>query len=57
MPTIVAITAMNMIQNSMQSSMKRNEQIESGLYDGRYKQKVVPDKKKKANKNWARKTK
>lgn len=57
MPTIVAITAMNMIQNSMQSSMKRNEQIESGLYDGRYKQKVIPDKKKKANKNWARKTK
>ena len=36
---------------------KRNDQIEAGAYDGRYREKVVVDKKKKAQKNWARKNK
>lgn len=39
------------------NSNKRSDQISAGAYDGRYKQKVVPNKKKKANKNWARKNK
>lgn len=38
-------------------AIKRKEQIAAGLYDGRYKAKVIPDKKKKARKNWARKNK
>ncbi len=37
------------------NSNKRNDQIAAGVYDGRYKQKVVPNKKKKAAKLWARK--
>ncbi len=36
---------------------KRNDQVAAGAYDGRYKVKVVADKKKKAAKLWARKTK
>ena len=39
------------------NSNKRNDQVEAGVYDGRYKQKVVPNKKKKAAKLWARKNK
>jgi hypothetical protein len=33
---------------------KRAEQVAQGAYDGRFKNKVVPDKKKQANKDWAR---
>ena len=33
---------------------KRSDQIEAGAYDGRYREKVVVDKKKKASKMWAR---
>lgn len=36
---------------------KRSDQIEAGAYDGRYREKVIVDKKKKAQKNWARKNK
>lgn len=39
------------------SSLKRKEQVAAGVYDGRYKVKVIPDKKKKAKRNWARKNK
>ena len=41
----------------MQSISKRRELLASGVYDGRYRQRVVVDKKKKASKNWARKNK
>jgi hypothetical protein len=35
-------------------SLKRKQQVEAGAYDGRYRTKVVTDKKKKAKKLWAR---
>ena len=38
-----------------QRTLKRTEQKEAGLFDGRFKSKVVPNKKKKAQKEWARK--
>ena len=38
-----------------QRTLKRIEQKEAGLFDGRFKAKVVPNKKKKAQKEWARK--
>ena len=34
--------------------IKRAEQVKSGLYDGRYKERIVPDKKKQQRKKWAR---
>ena len=36
-------------------TLKRTEQKEAGLFDGRFKAKVVPNKKRKAQKEWARK--
>lgn len=36
-------------------SRKRQQQVEDGVYDGRYKTKVVPDKKKQANKKRTKK--
>ena len=36
------------------TSGKRLEMISQGAYDGRFKNKVVKDKKKESNKNWAR---
>lgn len=41
----------------LSNSSKRKDQLEAGLFDGRYRQRVVIDKKKKACKNWARKNK
>jgi len=38
-----------------QRIIKRTEQKEAGLFDGRFKAKVIPNKKKKAQKEWARK--
>jgi hypothetical protein len=38
-----------------QRTLKRTEQKEAGLFDGRFKAKVIPNKKKKAQKDWARK--
>jgi hypothetical protein len=35
-------------------SLKRAEMMSSGAYDGRFKEKVVVDKKKKVNKEFAR---
>ena len=34
--------------------LKRAEMVKSGAYDGRFKEKVVVDKKKKVNKEFAR---
>jgi hypothetical protein len=39
------------------NSIKREDQLQAGLFDGRYRQKVVVDKKKKNARNWARKNK
>jgi len=33
---------------------KRNEMISQGAYDGRFRQRLVKDKKKEKSKNWAR---
>jgi hypothetical protein len=33
---------------------KRKEMIQAGAYDGRFRQKMVKDKKKEQNKRWAR---
>lgn len=41
----------------MKNKQKRKDQVAAGAYDGRYRTKVVIDKKKKAKKNWARKNK
>lgn len=41
----------------MHSRSKRAEMLKDGAYDGRYRQRVVVNKKKKASKNWARKNK
>lgn len=38
-------------------SRERDRQKAEGYFDGRYRVKVVPDKKKKAKKDWARKAK
>lgn len=35
-------------------SSKRQDQVDQGAYDGRYKTKIVKDKKKQAKKLWAR---
>ena len=39
---------------NFQSISKRAEQKSQGIFDGRYKQRVVKDKKKEENKNKAR---
>jgi hypothetical protein len=39
---------------NVESKIKRKEMVEAGAYDGRYRQRIVVDKKKQANKNWAR---
>lgn len=41
----------------MKNNQKRKDQVAAGAYDGRYRTKVVVDKKKKAKRNWARKNK
>jgi len=35
-------------------SLKRTEMVSSGAYDGRFREKIVLDKKKKVNKEFAR---
>jgi hypothetical protein len=45
------------MKTDIQRTIKRKDQLEAGLFDGRYKQRVVVDKKKKQSRNWARKTK
>jgi hypothetical protein len=36
-------------------NLQRKIAMQQGYYDGRFKEKVVPDKKKEAKKKWARK--
>jgi hypothetical protein len=38
-----------------ENTVKRQEMVKSGAYDGRFTTKLVADKKKKDNKEWARK--
>ena len=45
------------MKTHFERTIKRTEQKEAGAFDGRYKPKVIPNKKKKAQKNWARKNK
>jgi hypothetical protein len=45
------------MKNSMESHSKRELQKEEGVFDGRFRQRVIIDKKKKESRNWARKTK
>lgn len=40
--------------NNLELTYKRKEMVKSGAYDGRYREKVVNDKKKEMKKNWAR---
>ncbi len=37
-----------------ENQLKRQEMVKAGAYDGRFREKIVLDKKKKASKNWAR---
>jgi len=45
------------MKTAYERTIKRSDQKEAGVFDGWYKPKVVPNKKKKAQKNWARKNK
>ena len=47
----------NKVKRLSPNSSKRKDQLDAGLFDGRYRQKVIVNKKKKAQKNWARKNK
>ncbi len=42
---------------NIELKIKRKEMIAAGAYDGRYRQRMIVDKKKQANKNWARQSK
>ena len=35
--------------------LQRKIALQQGFYDGRFKEKLIPDKKKEAKKRWARK--
>ena len=43
------------MKTDYERTIKRTQQKEAGVFDGRYKPKVRTNKKKKAQKNWARK--
>lgn len=45
------------MKTSYERTIKRKDQLDAGLFDGRYRQRVVVNKKKKQSRNWARKTK
>ena len=45
------------MKRNMESHSKRELQKEAGVFDGRFRQRVVIDKKKKESRNWARKSK
>ena len=45
----------NNMKTDYERTIKRKEQKEAGLFDGRFKARVVPNKKRKAQKEWARK--
>lgn len=40
---------------NLEKKIERQNQIEQGFFDGRFKSKFIPNKKKKQNKEWARK--
>ncbi len=37
-----------------ENHLKRQEMVKAGAYDGRFREKIVVDKKKKEKKEWAR---
>jgi hypothetical protein len=43
------------MSKKIEQKIKRQEQLEQGMFDGRYRRKVVQDKKKKEKRGWARK--
>jgi hypothetical protein len=45
------------MRTNIDRRLKRKDQLEAGFFDGRYRQRVVVDKKKKNARNWARKNK
>jgi hypothetical protein len=45
------------MSTDIQRQIKRKDQLQAGLFDGRYRQRVIINKKKKQSRNWARKTK
>lgn len=45
------------MRTDIERQIKRKDQLNAGLFDGRYRQRVVVNKKKKQSRNWARKTK
>ena len=45
------------MKTDYQRTIKRKDQQEAGLFDGRYRQRVIVNKKKKQSRNWARKNK
>jgi hypothetical protein len=42
------------MKNNYTSTIKRREQVQQGMYDGRFRSRVVVDKKKKESKNKCR---
>lgn len=42
-------------EGSTTRSRKRQQQVEDGVYDGRYKTKIIPDKKKESAKRRVKK--
>jgi hypothetical protein len=45
------------MRTDIERQIKRKDQHLAGLFDGRYRQRVIVNKKKKQSRNWARKTK
>jgi hypothetical protein len=45
------------MRRDIERQIKRKDQLDAGLFDGRYRQRVIVNKKKKQSRNWARKTK
>ncbi len=39
---------------NIELKIKRKEMVAAGAYDGRFRQRMIVDKKKQANKRWAR---
>lgn len=42
-------------KKKIEQKIKRKEMLAAGAYDGRFREKMVVDKKKKQSRNWARK--
>jgi len=42
------------MKHNYQHKVKRDEQKSSGVFDGRFRQRVVVDKKKQSKRDWAR---